>query len=71
MSHKRCQKRTPSLVTPPQHVTFLWGHPATVAVQDRGSGIDKIFDEAFQRKYDKQRIHRAAPAFTGRPFLPR
>jgi hypothetical protein len=36
-----------------------------------GSGIDKIFDEAFQREYDKERIHRAAPAFTGRPFLPR
>jgi hypothetical protein len=28
-----------------------------------GSGIDKIFDEAFQREYDKQRIHRAAPRY--------
>jgi len=27
-----------------------------------GLGIDKIFDEAFQREYDKQRVHHAAGA---------
>jgi hypothetical protein len=30
-----------------------------VAGARSGSGIDKTFDEAFQREYDKQRIHRA------------
>jgi hypothetical protein len=27
-----------------------------------GLGIDKVFDEAFQREYDKQRVHRSTYA---------